>query len=67
MGDITLGDGRGGESVYGNTFEDENFDLKHDRPFLVSMANSGPNSNNSQFFITVEALPSLNDKHVVFG
>ena len=67
MGDITLGDGRGGESVYGNTFEDENFDLKHDRPFLVSMANSGPDSNNSQFFITVAALPSLNDKHVVFG
>lgn len=52
-GDITRGDGRGGESVYGDNFEDETFAIKHDRPGIVSMANSGKDTNKSQFFITV--------------
>eukprot|EP01083_Nonionella_stella_P212488 767313_1 len=66
-GDITKGNGIGGESIYGNTFEDENFILKHDRPGRVSMANSGPNQNASQFFITCSKQTHLNNKHVVFG
>lgn len=66
-GDFTEGNGTGGRSIYGSKFDDEGFFFKHDKTGKLSMANSGPNTNGSQFFVTFGRQPHLDGKHVVFG